>query len=189
MCIRIIKFKFKIIFGREFYRAFLLYLLWFMMLESGLICQYLFLKLSRGYTGVWYTLFSICLLLVLKYFTSKWSFQLKNGNSKQWEPSIFKKNEMVHSGPSFSLKTNKQASELQNDLCKGIRDQWKQWEFKSKITDGEPFRSELRICSSPLETVTKPSQLAINRRCQLDPNRRSLLEAKNLAELFTSSLG
>lgn len=62
---------------------------------------------------------------------------MKNGNSKQWEPSISKKNEMVHSGPSFSLKINKQASELQNDLCKGIRDQWKQWEFKSKITDGE----------------------------------------------------
>lgn len=107
MSIRIIKFKFKIIFGREFYRAFLLYLLWFMMLESGLICKYLLLKLSRGYTGVWYTLFSIYLLLVLKYFTSKWSFQLKNRNSKQWEPSIFKKNEMVHSGPSFSLKTSK----------------------------------------------------------------------------------
>ena len=157
MCIRIIKFKFKIIFGREFYRAFLLYLLWFMNLESGLICKYLLLKLSRGYTGVWYTLFFICLLLILKYFTSKWSFQLKNGNSKQWEPSIFKKKVMVHSGPGISLKTSKQASELQDDLCKGIRDQWKQWEFKSKITDGEPFRSELRICNSPLETVTKPS--------------------------------
>ena len=55
------------------------------------------------------------------------------------------------------LTENKQASELQNDLRKGSRDQWKQWEFKSKITDGEPFRSEPRICSSPLETVTKPS--------------------------------
>lgn len=155
MCIRIIKFKFKIIFGREFYRAFLLYLLWFMMLESGLICKYLLLKLSRGYTGVWYALFSICLLLILKFFTSKWSFQLKNGNSKQWEPSIFKKN--GSQWPGLSLKTSKQASELQDDLCKGIRDQWKQWEFKSKIIDGEPFRSELRICNSPLETVTKPS--------------------------------